>query len=55
MEISFYNTCLLIIKDVSVNFGITGLQMDDTLNVGTEAFIKKEETEIMETKFKAKT
>ena len=50
-----YNACLLITKDKSVNFGITGLQTDDTLNIGTEAFMKKEETEIIKTKFKAKT
>ena len=36
------------------NFDIPGLQTDDTLNVGTEAFMKKEETEIIEAKFKAK-
>ena len=55
MEMSSYDACLLITKNGSVNFGITGLQTDDTLNVGTEAFMKKEETEIMEAKFKAKT
>lgn len=28
--------------------------MDNTLNIGTKAFMKKKETEIMEAKFKAK-
>ena len=46
---------LFITKDGSVNFGLTGLQTDDTLNVGIEAFMKKEETEIIEARFKAKT
>ena len=55
IEISSYDAWLLISKDESVNFGIIGLQMENTLNVGMEAFMKKEETEIMETKFKAKT
>ena len=55
MEMSFYDACLLITKNGGENFGIAGFQMDDTLNVGTEAFMKKEETEIVEAKFKAKT
>ena len=38
-----------------VNFGITGAQTDDTLNVGTEAFMNKEEAKITEAKFKAKS
>lgn len=52
---SSYETCLLITKDGCENFGITRLQIDDTFNIGTEAFIKKEKIEIMEAKFKAKT
>ena len=55
MEMLPYDACLLITKNGGENFGIAGLQADDTLNVGTEAFIKKEETEIMKAKFKAKT
>ncbi len=55
MEMSPYDACLLITKDGVENFGIVGLQADDTLNIGTEAFMKKEEIEIMEAKFKAKT
>ena len=55
MEISSYNTCLLITKDGGENFGIAGLQTENTLNIGTEAFMKIEETEIVEAKFKAKT
>ena len=55
MEMLPYDTCLFITKDSGENFDIAGLQTDDTLNVGTEAFMKKKETEIMEAKFKAKT
>ena len=51
---SSYDACLLITKDGGENFGIVGLQTDDTLNIKTEAFIKKEEKEIIESKFKAK-
>ena len=52
---SLYDICLLIIKDSNENFGITRLQTDNTLNIGTERFIKNKETEIMKAKFKAKT
>lgn len=55
MEILSYDACLLIIKDGSENFGIVRIQTNDTLNVGTEIFINKEETENIEVKFKAKT
>ena len=55
MEMSPYDTCLFITKNGGENFGIARLQIDDTLNVETEAFTKKEETEIMKAKFKAKT
>ena len=54
MEISSYDAYLLIIKNGGENFGIVGLQTDNTLNVGIEAFMKKEKKEIIETKFKAK-
>lgn len=50
-----YNACLLITKDGGENFGITGLQTDDTLNIEAEIFMKKEEREIIEAKFKTKT
>ena len=55
MEMSPYDVCLFITNDDGENFGIAGLQTDNTLNVKTEAFMKKEETEIMMAKFKAKT
>ncbi len=50
-----YDAYLLITKNGGENFGIVGLQTDDTLNVGTETFMKKKEKEILEAKFKAKT
>ena len=49
-----YNAYLLITKDKGENFGIARLQTDNTLNIRTETFIKKEEKEIIEAKFKAK-
>ena len=55
MKMSPYNTCLLITRNGGENSGIARLQTDDILNVGTEAFMKKEKTEIMEVKFKVKT
>ena len=55
IEMSPYDTCLLITKDGDENFGIAAFQTDDTLNVEMKGFMKKEETEIMEAKFKAKT
>ena len=50
-----YNIYLFVTKNGSNNFGITGLQTNNTFNAGIEVFIKIEETEIIETKFKAKT
>ena len=55
MEKLPYDTSLFITKDGSKNFDIIGLQINNTLNVRTEAFMKKKETEIIEAKFKAKT
>lgn len=55
MEMSSYNVCLLITKNRGINFGITGLQTDNTLNVGMEAFMNKKKAEIIEAKFKAKS
>ena len=55
MEMSSYNACFLITKDSGENFDIVGLQTDDTLNIKTEVFIKKDETMIIKAKFKVKT
>ena len=55
MEMLSYDACLLITKNGGENFGIAGLQTDDTLNIGTEAFMKKKKTEIVKAKFKTKT
>lgn len=46
---------MLIIKDRNINFDITKLQIDNTLNIKIEIFIDKEETEIIKAKFKAKS
>ena len=52
---SFYNTCFFIIKNSAENFGIAKFEMDNILNIRTEAFMKKEETQIIKAKLKAKT
>lgn len=55
IEMLFYNAYLLIIKNKGINFGITRLQIGNTLNVGTEIFINKKEAKIIKIKFKAKS
>lgn len=55
MEISFYNTYLLITKTSGENFSIARLQNDNTLNNKIETFMNKEEAEISKAKFKAKS
>ena len=55
IEISPYDICFLITKGGGKNFSIVGFQTDNTLNINTKVFIKKEETEVMEAKFKSKT
>lgn len=55
IEMSLYNACFFIIKNGSKNFGIAKLQTNNLLNVRIETFIKKEETKIMEAKFKTKS
>lgn len=54
MEILFYDACLLIMKDKGEIFGIAGLYTNNTINVKTETFMKKERKEIIGAKFKAK-
>ena len=54
MEMSPYDACFFITKNGGENFGIAKLQIDNTFNVGTEAFIEKKETEMIKAKFKAK-
>ena len=53
IEMSSYDAFLLMTKDKGVNFGIIRFQTDDTLNIATKAFMNKEETKIIEAKFKA--
>lgn len=54
MEMSFYETYPLIMKDNDRSFGIVELQNDNTLNVEREPFMKKEEKEIIKARLKAK-
>lgn len=51
---SFHDTYLLFIKDSGENLGMARLQIDDTLNVRTKAFMKRKEKGTIEAKFKAK-
>lgn len=46
---------LLITKNRGENFCLAELQTDNTFNVETKTFIKKEKTETIEAKFKTKT
>ena len=55
MEMISYDICFLIPKDRGENFGIVGLQIDNSLNVRLEIFINKEKIEIIKVKFKAKS
>lgn len=52
---SLYDTFLFNTKDGGENFSIAGLQINSTLNIRMKALIKKEETKIIEAKFKAKS
>jgi len=53
METSSFDPCLLVTTQ-GTDFGMTGLQTDDTLNVGTTAFLEKEQTELENAELKAK-
>lgn len=50
---SSYDPCLLITKN-GTNFGLVGMQTDDTLNLGDPEFISNEDTELKRAGFKAK-
>lgn len=52
---SFYDPCLLIIKNKDVNFSITELQTDNTFHIRIKAFINKKKTKIIKAKLKAKS
>ena len=54
-KMSLYDACLLITKNGDENFDIAELQTNNTLNIETKTFMKKEEIEIIKAKFKAKT
>lgn len=55
MKMLSYNVYLLINKNEGINFGIIGLQNDNTFNIRIEAFMNTEEVEMTEAKFKAKS
>jgi len=53
MDCSPFDSCLLITKS-GTDFGITGIQTDDTLTIGTDGFIAKEDVELQKAGYKAK-
>jgi hypothetical protein len=53
MQPSAFDPCLKISKS-DTEFGIAGLQTDDTLNLGAPEFISKEDNELKKAGFKAK-
>ncbi|EED20782.1 conserved hypothetical protein [Talaromyces stipitatus ATCC 10500] len=54
METSTYDPCLLMTTKGKENFGLVGMQMDDTLLVSTESFAGEEQVALQEAGFKAK-
>ncbi|KAJ5783463.1 uncharacterized protein N7518_009140 [Penicillium psychrosexuale] len=49
-----YDPCLLIANGEKDEFGMVGMQTDDTLILGTKMFLAKEEEEIQRAKFRTK-
>lgn len=49
-----YDICFFIIKNISKNFGMEKVLINSTFNIKTKTFIKKENIEIVEAKFKTK-
>ena len=54
MSTSTYDPCLLIANGDKNNFGLVGMQTDDTLMLGTVTFAANEEKEIQMAKFRTK-
>jgi hypothetical protein len=53
MVTSTYDPCLLVTDGGPGEFGMVGLQTDDTLAVSTPAFSSAEDTALAEAKFRA--
>jgi hypothetical protein len=54
IETSTYDPCLLISKQGDENFGLVGMQIDNTLFISTEKFSRDEQDALQEASFKAK-
>ena len=54
MSTSTYDPCLLITNNGADEFGIVGLQTDDTLSIGTPTFSAAEEAALQRAHFRAK-
>jgi hypothetical protein len=54
METSTYDPCLLITKGIDAPFGVVGMQTDDTLILGDEEFVRREDTELKKAQLLAK-
>ncbi len=55
MQVLLYDLYLLFIKARTKVFAITGMQIDDILSFATSAFSTKEEIQLYETGFLAKS
>ncbi|KAF4470049.1 hypothetical protein FALBO_3049, partial [Fusarium albosuccineum] len=53
MEAVSSDPCLLLTREGD-EFGVTAMQTDDTFNIGTETFIRREDDELKKAGFKAK-
>lgn len=54
IETSIYDPCLFVTHEKEGPFGIVGMQTDDTLILGDEAFVKRENVELEKAKLIAK-
>ena len=54
MQTSTYDPCLLLTNGNKDDFGLVGMQTDDTLIVGTSAFLATEEEKIQKAKIRCK-
>jgi hypothetical protein len=54
MDTSTFDPCLLVTRDEDGPFGMVGMQTDDTLILGDDAFVEKEGVELEKAKLIAK-
>ena len=54
MRTSTFDPCLLVTKDQDGPFGLVGMQTDDTLILGDQAFVELEDSELKKANLLAK-